>query len=98
MSDGLTGSELEKLFKEWNKLKIQLKKFETEEERIKKLIHKQMDIENTNKLETKNYTCTRKNMIRETLSKAAVPRDVWEQYKRAVKVKQLILRREDDDE
>ena len=98
MSDTLSSSELEKLFKEWYKLKAQLKRLEREEERIKKLVHRQMDLEDSNKISSRNYMCSRRNMIRDTLSKRNVPRDVWDQYKTSIKVKQLILKRYDDEE
>ena len=96
MSD-LTDAEVEKLLSEWFKLKKQMKKLEEQDEKIKKLIHKEMDKQDVNKLESKNYVCNRRAGGRETLQKKDVPTSIWEQYAKKTNFKTLTLRKLDDE-
>ena len=98
MTSSLTDSELEKLFAEWYKVKIQVKKLTEQEEKIKKLVNKEMDREGSNKLESKHYICSRRSVGRETLSRKDVPNSVWEQYKKRTEYKNLILKKIEEDE
>jgi hypothetical protein len=89
--------EIEKILKEWYKVKKQVGKLQEQEEKIKKVMKKYMTDSDSSKVETRDFVVTLRRQKRETIAKANVPRDIWEKYCKESKFEVLTLKKIDDD-
>ena len=85
--------ELEKLLSEWSKIKQQLSQLETREKKIKQLVEDIMQDDKTNKLDSENYTVTKRIQKRSQVSQKDVPSDIWSKYAKTSEFSVLYLKR-----
>ena len=85
--------DLEKLFKEWSKLKHDLSKMELREKEIKLLVSDIMEEEKTNILTTENYEVKKRTQNRTHLSQRDIPEDIWKKYAKVKEFSALYLKK-----
>ncbi len=93
----ITSDKLETLLSEWNNLKRQLEKLNKQDERIKKLIHQELDTLDKDKLESDTYTVSRKKIYRDSLGKKDIPSNIWNEYKKSSSYYTLTLKKIDEE-
>jgi len=77
--------DLDKILEKWDKYKKELSEIEKKVQKYKELVEKYMNEETVNSLETKNYTVSRINCSKSTVSKKDVPEEIWNKYERRSK-------------
>lgn len=96
--NSISENKLETLLSEWSNLKRQLDKLNQQDERIKKLIHQEMDTLNKDKLLSNNYSVSRKKIQRESVNKKDIPSNIWNEYKKTSSYYMLTLKKIEDNE
>lgn len=76
--------ELDILLEKWSNAKSKAKELEDKCEKYKKLVEKIMDKNNKSVISSSNYTVTKREMTKTSLSKQNVPKDIWEKYSNRV--------------
>ncbi len=89
----VSSEELEKLLSEWSKIKQQLSQLETKEKKMKQLVEDIMSDEKTNKLDSENYSVTKRIQKRSQVSQKDLPSDLWLKYSKTSEFSVLYLKR-----
>ena len=76
--------EIEELLEYWNNAKKEIIVLEKKCDNYKKMVEKMMISQQTDKLDSKNFSVSKKILSRDILTKNDVPCDVWYQYSRKV--------------
>ena len=85
--------DLEKLLNEFSKIKQQISQLEQKEKKMKLLIEDIMRDDGTNRLDSENYTITKRSMKRSQISQKDVPSDIWSKYSKTSEFSVLYLKR-----
>ncbi len=68
------------ILKDWNYAKKRLDEIEEEISKYKKLIAKEMNAREVNKLSEAGYSVSRRRITKSYLTKDSVPSDIWNRY------------------
>lgn len=71
---------LDTLFDKWVEAKENQKKYDELSRKYRKSVENYMNKKNTGTLHGKYYTATRRNNVKQTLSRKNVPKSIWDQY------------------
>lgn len=80
------------LMSKWDETRKQIAELETKLEKYKKVATKLMDKNGTNELKDNNFSLSRKNITRETLTKNDLPIDIWNRYSKRCTYQSFYLR------
>ena len=85
--------DVDTLLEKWHDTKEQISILEKRLENYKKYAERIMDNEDKDEINNSNYSLTRRNMSRTTLSKDDLPKDIWNKYARNINYPMYILRK-----
>jgi len=85
--------DVDTLLEKWHDTKEQISILEKRLEKYKKYAERIMDNEDKDEINNSNYSLTRRNMSRTTLSKDDLPKDIWNKYARNINYPMYILRK-----
>jgi hypothetical protein len=88
--------DIDTLLEKWHDTKEQISILEKKLEKYKKYAERIMDNEDKDEINNSNYSLTRRNMSRTTLSKDDIPKDIWNKYARNINYPMYILRKKKD--
>jgi len=71
----------EDILEKWYQAKQEIKKIESDIEKYKRKIEKELNKEEIEKLELGDYAVSRRRMSRTYISKDSVPKEIWDKYK-----------------
>lgn len=72
--------DLGTVLKKWSSAKRKAEVLNKKIEKYKGIIEKEMKKTNTNKLSANGYSVTRREMVREYITKSTMPKQLWDQY------------------
>lgn len=72
--------ELDTVLRKWSSAKSKIESLNKKIEKYKGIIEKEMKNKNTNKLSAGGYNVTKREMVREYITKNTVPKQIWDQY------------------
>ena len=75
-----TEKDIDYLMDNWYQAKQEISELEKKCEKYKRLANKIMNSQETNKLYNSDYSLSRRDMTRSTLTKKDVPIDIWDKY------------------
>ena len=73
-------NDIADLLEHWTQTKKQIAELEADLEKYKRLATRIMSQNNTNLLTDGCYTLKKRNLSRETISRADLPKEIWKQY------------------
>ena len=85
--------DVDTILEKWHDTKEQISSLEKRLEKYKKYAERIMDNEDKDEINNSNYSLTRRNMSRTTLSKDDLPKDIWNKYARNINYPMYILRK-----
>lgn len=85
----VTKEEIDTLIANWYEAKLRLKQADTEERRLKRLIHQLLDLTQSSGIEGRDLVVTRYTQKRRFLSKAVVPAEIWDRYAQEQSIQML---------
>jgi predicted O-linked N-acetylglucosamine transferase (SPINDLY family) len=85
----LDPTEIDGLITDFYENKIQLQELVRKEKRLKALIHRLLDITNSNIIKGHALELTRKTQQRRIITRSDVPSDVFNQYSRQIEIQML---------
>jgi hypothetical protein len=88
----LDPAEIDDLITDFYENRTQLQELTRKEKRLKVLIHRLLDITNSNIIKGRALELTRKTQTRRVISRSDVPQDVFNQYSREIQVPMLYVR------
>lgn len=71
---------MEKILEKWQEAKDKIKILEDKIENYKREVKSEMEAKNKNVLSAGDYTVTKRDMTRTSLSKQDVPVEIWQRY------------------
>ena len=89
-------NDIDTLLEKYNDTKEQISILEKKLEKYKKYAERIMDDEDKDEISNFNFSLTRRNMSRTTLSKNDIPKDIWNKYARNINYPMYILRKKKD--
>jgi len=81
-SSRVTDNDIENLLVQWARAKEEIAKQEKRIEKFKKLANRILDGQDEKSIRGDEYTLTRRDMSRTTITKHDVPDQIWEKYAR----------------
>ncbi len=89
-------NDIDTLLEKYNDTKEQISILEKKLEKYKKYAERVMDDEDKDEISNFNFSLTRRNMSRTTLSKNDIPKDIWNKYARNINYPMYVLRKKKD--
>jgi hypothetical protein len=86
-------SEIEEVFKKYYEIYEEIKKLEKRQQKYKELIYDILQTENTNKLNTLNYSIEKKTIKSERINKTDISFELWEKYSKKSTYNTLVIKK-----
>jgi phenylalanyl-tRNA synthetase beta subunit len=87
----LEPSDIDELITNFYETKLQLKELKQKEERYRRLIHRLLNVTNTNQIKSRALEVTKRVYRKRILTKQDVPEDIWIGYSRQIEVPMLFI-------
>lgn len=71
---------MDTVLKKWSRAKSKVESLNKKIEKYKTVIDKEMKSKNTNKIIAGDYSVTKREMVREYITKNTIPKQIWDQY------------------
>lgn len=85
--------DIDQLLEKWEDCKEQKLSLEKKCEKYRKSICQHMDKKNTDILNSRKYTTTRRHNTRKQISKQNIPSDIWDRYSTRVSYDSIYLKK-----
>jgi hypothetical protein len=86
----------EEVFKKYYDIYQEIKALEKRQQKYKELIYEILNNENTNKINSINYTVEKKNIKNERINKTDIPAELWNKYSKKSSYMSLIIKKKYD--